>query len=113
MRDVPHTALQFTFYGSTQTLKNWFARSDTDTPRRLTIVHDMVAGGSAGLLAGFLTTPLDVVSLVQIANPVHKTPAQFIFNPPPQFPGKNLPPNPKIHRPLSHPRPAPTLLPHP
>ncbi|KAJ3210619.1 hypothetical protein HDU67_005156 [Dinochytrium kinnereticum] len=45
LRDVPYTALQFSIYGD---------------ELKLTSVHDMISGGIAGVIAGGLTTPLDV-----------------------------------------------------
>ncbi|KAI9209233.1 mitochondrial carrier domain-containing protein [Polychytrium aggregatum] len=58
-RDVPTTAIQFTFYES---IKSFFVQYQCDGDETaLTIVHDLVSGAAAGALAGALTTPLDVV----------------------------------------------------
>ncbi|KAJ3412301.1 hypothetical protein HDV05_000959 [Chytridiales sp. JEL 0842] len=59
MRDVPFTALQFTIY---EHVKGHFLHRYCDGDEtRLKTWHDIVAGGTAGMIAGGVTTPLDVV----------------------------------------------------
>ncbi|KAJ3278846.1 hypothetical protein HK104_001974 [Borealophlyctis nickersoniae] len=59
LRDVPFTALQFTFY---ETAKSWIVRNRCGGDEsNLTIFHDMLSGGIAGFSAGAITTPLDVI----------------------------------------------------
>ncbi|KAG0091820.1 hypothetical protein BGZ92_011587 [Podila epicladia] len=58
MRDVPFSALQFAFYEKFKTeARNWEARPDG----QMSLHIETLCGGVAGGLAGFLTTPLDVM----------------------------------------------------
>ncbi|KAJ8326555.1 hypothetical protein, variant 1 [Batrachochytrium dendrobatidis JEL423] len=59
IRDVPFTAIQFTLY---ETLKSFFVHTHCDDdPLKLTTWHDMASGGISGVVAGCVTTPLDVI----------------------------------------------------
>ena len=54
LRDVPFTAIQFTTY---ETIKAWIL----STHHQLSFAQELVTGAFAGILAGALTTPIDVV----------------------------------------------------
>ncbi|KAI8899753.1 mitochondrial carrier domain-containing protein [Globomyces pollinis-pini] len=59
LRDVPFSAIQFTIY---ETMKSFFLRhSNQNNQSELTIFHDCLSGGTAGAIAGGITTPLDVI----------------------------------------------------
>ncbi|KAJ3099131.1 hypothetical protein HDU97_003464 [Phlyctochytrium planicorne] len=77
LRDVPYTALQFSIYENFKSfLLNRFCDSDES---KLTSAHDMVSGGVAGVIAGALTTPLDVCKtylMTQKRSPLPR--AQFL-----------------------------------
>lgn len=53
MRDVPYTSLQFTFY---ETIKRLLEKD-----KKLSVNQEMIAGCFAGMAAGAITTPLDVL----------------------------------------------------
>ena len=58
MRDVPFSALQFAFYEKFKVeVRKWEARPDG----QMSLHIETACGGVAGGLAGFLTTPLDVM----------------------------------------------------
>lgn len=58
MRDVPFSALQFAFYEKFKVeARKWEARPDGQMSLHIETACGAVAGG----LAGFLTTPLDVM----------------------------------------------------
>ncbi|KAG0282400.1 hypothetical protein BGZ96_000521 [Linnemannia gamsii] len=58
MRDVPFSALQFAFYEKFKAeARKWEARPDG----QMSLHIETACGGVAGGLAGFLTTPLDVM----------------------------------------------------
>nr|KAJ3420608.1 hypothetical protein HK105_005477 [Polyrhizophydium stewartii] len=59
LRDVPFTAIQFTLY---ETLKASIVKHRLNgDASNLTAQHDMFAGGVAGVVAGAVTTPMDVI----------------------------------------------------
>lgn len=58
LRDVPYSAIQFTIYES---MKKYFIRTSCNgDPAKLSSIHDLSSGATAGAIAGGLTTPLDV-----------------------------------------------------
>ncbi|KND03980.1 uncharacterized protein SPPG_01428 [Spizellomyces punctatus DAOM BR117] len=58
-RDVPFTACQFTIYELARSyMIKEFGNGD---PSHLTVWHDIPPGALAGSLAGFITTPVDVI----------------------------------------------------
>ncbi|KAG0267712.1 hypothetical protein BG011_000023 [Mortierella polycephala] len=75
LRDVPFAALQFAFYEKFKMeAKKWEARPDG----QMSFTMDAVCGGVAGGLAGFMTTPLDVMKTLlqtQVKKPTASIPA--------------------------------------
>lgn len=64
LRDVPFTAFQFTFYESFKMIfkkKESKKSSRITQPHQLTLPQELLSGCMAGMLAGALTTPLDVI----------------------------------------------------
>lgn len=67
IRDMPYTALQFMFY---EFFKKSFAKfqptSYPHIPHKhpLTLYQEIISGGVAGMLAGAITTPLDVIKTI-------------------------------------------------
>ncbi|TPX65637.1 hypothetical protein SpCBS45565_g05035 [Spizellomyces sp. 'palustris'] len=58
-RDVPFTACQFTIY---ELARSYMIRKfGNGDPSQLTVWHDIPPGALAGSLAGFITTPVDVI----------------------------------------------------
>lgn len=93
-RDLPFSALQFTFYEQAQTWARQWKRS-----RDIGLSLELFTGAAAGGLAGVITCPLDVV----------KTRIQTQINPSAQLPVKQTP----VHRSASpHVQSKPTKL-HP
>ncbi|KAI9098093.1 mitochondrial carrier domain-containing protein [Phlyctochytrium arcticum] len=82
-RDVPYTACQFTIYeiARARILKHFGKDS-------LTIWHDIIPGALAGTLAGFITTPLDVIKTYLQTQSRSKPRLPFVDNatPPPPVP---------------------------
>lgn len=67
VRDVPYTAIQFLLY---ETFKTFFLQFND----QLKSVHEMGAGAFAGIIAGGVTTPLDVIkTYLQTQKPLDLT----------------------------------------
>ncbi|KAI8928276.1 mitochondrial carrier domain-containing protein [Entophlyctis helioformis] len=59
LRDVPFVSIQFAIY---ETMKTHFITTQCGgDPTQLTTLHDITSGGVAGVVAGAVTTPLDVI----------------------------------------------------